>query len=109
MVTGLLDAARARFGRTLPIHRAPTALHYFCHEVANEARAAHPDACIRVGMTGELCGSWDRLRMSQVLYYLLNNAQMHGNRNKPVTVTLTGGPVEVVLAVHNEGRPSRRR
>lgn len=103
MVSGLLDVARTRFGRKLPIHRTRMALDDLCHEVVNEVRAAHPDVDIRVGMTGELDGSWDRLRMSQVISNLLGNALAHGDRTKPVTVTLAGGSAEVVLGVHNEG------
>lgn len=64
MTSGLLDGARPRFGRKLSIHRT-RALDDLCHEVIKEVRAANPDVDIRVGMTGELGGSWGRPRMSQ--------------------------------------------
>src|SRR6185503_618184 len=52
-----------------------------------------------------LSGEWDSARMSQVLSNLLSNAVSHGSKGTPITVTARGEGADVVVSVHNRGRP----
>jgi signal transduction histidine kinase len=58
---------------------------------------------IRIDTSGDLHGSWDAARISQVLANLLGNAVQHGLSSEPITVTVQGEAKDVVLAVHNRG------
>lgn len=103
MVGDLLDLTRSRLGSGIPIVRADTDMGVVARHAVEEAAAANPQRVVRIDTTGELRGSWDAARISQVLANLLGNAIQHGPANEPVTVTLRGEATEVVLSVHNSG------
>jgi hypothetical protein len=60
---------------------------------------------VEVDVTGDLGGSWDEGRLTQVIANLVGNALEHGDPETPVSVTLSGGKKEVTIAVHNHGVP----
>jgi signal transduction histidine kinase len=72
-------------------------------DVANEARAAHPERTLLVDMTGDLEGEWDPDRLAQVASNLVGNAMAHGAPDGPVRVTVRSGAGTVEVAVHNAG------
>lgn len=60
---------------------------------------------IRYSSEGDLRGQWDSDRLAQVLSNLIGNAVQHGAAHAPISVVARGDGAEVVLSVHNEGRP----
>jgi signal transduction histidine kinase len=104
MVGDLLDLTRSRLGAGIPITRADTDMDAVARQAVEEVAAASPKRVLQIDTSGELQGSWDAPRVSQVLVNLLSNAVQYGEVGKPVTTTVRGEPHEVVLTVHNCGR-----
>jgi signal transduction histidine kinase len=109
LIGDLLDFTRARMGAGIPIARREVDLEAQCRETVDEIAAFHPACNVSFEATGELRGQWDGARVAQALSNLLGNAVQHGTRHGPITVTLRGEAEEVVLSVHNEGRPIPKR
>ncbi|MDO9017207.1 MAG: sensor histidine kinase [Deltaproteobacteria bacterium] len=105
MIADLLDLTRTRFGDAIPIVRAPIDLGPLCRQVTAELEGLRPDGNLRFTAEGDLRGEWDGDRIAQVLSNLLRNAIQHGSASEPITLTVAGHGAEVLLAVHNSGRP----
>jgi signal transduction histidine kinase len=105
-VSDLLDFAQTLLGSGLPLARTePVYLASFCEDVVEEVRAAHPEATVGVEVLGTPEGSWDAARLSQLLSNLVTNAIIHGEAERPVTVTVAEADGLANIAVHNEGPP----
>ena len=105
MVDDLLDLTRTRLGSGIPIAPEPMDLKSLSQEVVAELEAFHPNCPMDFQADGNLRGSWDRDRLAQVLSNLLGNALQYGARDRPIGVVVRGHGEEVVMEVHNEGRP----
>jgi signal transduction histidine kinase len=105
MVDDLLDLTRTRLGSGIPIAPAQMDLGALCATVISEFQAIHPRRRLEFQAEGDLRGRWDPARLSQVLSNLLGNALQHGEHDRPVKVVARDAAEEVVLEVHNEGRP----
>lgn len=104
MVGDLLDLTRSRLGSGIPIARAEMDMDAVARQAVEEVAAASPKRVLQINTSGELRGSWDAARISQVLVNLLSNAVQYGEADKPVTVAVRGEAHDVVLTVHNCGR-----
>jgi signal transduction histidine kinase len=105
MVNDLLELVRSRLGKSLPIDPAPTDLAAVAQAAIALACAGNPECDPTLNVTGDMQGVWDAARLSQLLQNLIGNALQHGSTKGDVTVTLTGEPDTVHLAVHNYGAP----
>lgn len=105
MVNDLLELVRSRLGKSLPIDPAPTDLAVVAQEAIAQACAGNPECDPTLKVAGNMQGVWDATRLSQLLQNLIGNALQHGSTKGDVTVTLTGEPDTVHLAVHNYGAP----
>ncbi len=105
MLADLLDVTRTRLGGGLPI--APKAMDASrtARHVAEEAHAFHPTRTVLFTAIGDCRGTWDEMRLYQLLSNLVENAIRHGDAEKPVRVETVGRAVEVQIAVHNDGAP----
>jgi PAS domain S-box-containing protein len=101
MIDQLLDFTRIRLGQGLPLQRQTTDLAQMCQAVCEEVQ---PGAPIRVAAVGDLVGSWDADRLTQLLCNLLGNALTHGTPGAPVLVRLDGARAdEVRVEIANQG------
>lgn len=105
MVTDLLEFTRTRFGDTIPVQRAGMDLGSVIRDVASEVLASNPSLTLRVSADGDLQGQWDCERLTQALTNLVSNAVHHGDVQRPITVRGERHDDEVIVTVHNEGRP----
>ena len=105
MVGDLLEFVRSRLGSSLPIEPAPMDMASAIKAAMDEACAGQPDCTPALNFHGDSHGIWDRGRIEQMLQNLIGNALQHGNGNRTVTVTLTGGAEQVLLTIHNYGPP----
>jgi signal transduction histidine kinase len=106
MVSDLLDFTRSALaGEGIPIVRGAVDAKRVLEDVAAEVAARYPRSTVTVRANGDLHGEWDGARLSQMLSNLLGNAVQHGAPETPITVTATGSPQEVSIAVHNDGPP----
>jgi signal transduction histidine kinase len=105
MLADLLDFTRTRLGEGIPLTLAPAHLGEVAEPVIEELRALHADREVRLELSGDLNGEWDRVRLQQLLSNLVGNAIRHCRPGSPVTVTVRGDTDTVELAVSNEGEP----
>ncbi|HUF70728.1 MAG TPA: sensor histidine kinase [Longimicrobiales bacterium] len=105
MIGNLLDLTRSRLGGGIPIERGPMSMETVVQDVVAELAAVHPARAVEVDMKGDLGGSWDEGRLTQVMANLVGNALDHGDPEKPVSVTLSGRKEDVTIAVQNHGLP----
>ncbi len=105
LVRDLLDFTRARMGSGIPITRAPVDLHLLTQQVVDELRVTHPGRDLVVAHEGDGTLRLDADRAAQVIVNLVGNALQHGAAHGAVQVTTRGLADEVLLEVHNQGRP----
>lgn len=103
LVDDLLDFTNARFGIQLSLR--PANIGLLMEQVTEEILSAYPERTLILNISGDLDGTWDSGRISQVLSNLICNALQHGSHTEPVSVSLTGGTDDVALTVHNAGTP----
>ncbi len=105
MVGDLLDFTTGRLGAGVPIARADVDLTTVLRHAVDEMSVARPTSVVQQTATGDLRGSWDAARLSQVITNLLGNAIQHGTPGGVVSVSAQGEAADVVLRVHNDGPP----
>jgi len=105
MIEQLLDLARARLADGIPITRGEEKdLTSLVLKVVSEVRLMNPNHMIVV--SGTSCtGRVDEDRFEQVVSQLVRNAVTHGDSSMPIDVELTESSDEILLRVHNYGRP----
>lgn len=103
MVSNLLDFTQARFGMRVSSH--PAHIGQVAEQVIEEFRSTSPERAITLDVSGDLGGTWDGGRISQVFSNLISNALQYGSQTEPVSVSLQGETDEVVITVHNHGAP----
>lgn len=103
MVDDLLDFTRGRLGNGIPVQPHDTDLGTVAREAVNEMTTAHPNREFVLETTGNLKGTYDAARISQVLANLLGNAVQYGSPTVPVRVSAIGEEDAVVLRVLNGG------
>jgi signal transduction histidine kinase len=99
----LLVFTRTRLGDTLPVDFTAQDIGRICNDAADGVRASYPDTQIEVRLTGELAGTWDGVRIGQLVVNLLVNAVQHGSGNRSLNALGRGG--QLTLVVSNEGAP----
>ena len=102
-VANLLDASRIGHGK---LRLDPETLD-LCELVGEVVESFRPDALaagipLTLEATGPVVGSFDPVRMEQVVANLLSNAIKYGD-GKPVRVRVRGGPCGAVLEVEDGG------
>jgi hypothetical protein len=105
MILDLLDFAVTRLGQGIRIVIAQMDLGPLCRHGVEEMQAAHPLRTIRYTSQGDINGMWDSRRLWQVVSNLLGNAMQHGANQMPVDLSVIGEASDVVINVHNEGKP----
>jgi signal transduction histidine kinase len=105
IMTDLIDLTRLQIGSKIPIAKESMDMAELSRALVAEIGAFYPDQVINLEVSGDPNGKWDKSRMGQVLSNLLGNAIAHGLPHAPVTVAVGGGPDEVTLSVHNQGKP----
>jgi PAS domain S-box-containing protein len=105
MIHDLLDFTRARLGGGIPVQPRPLDFHGLTQQTVDEVRLAHPERELQVVRHGTGQGEWDGDRLAQLVTNLVNNALAYSPAGTPVRVETRGEDGEVVLRVHNEGRP----
>jgi PAS domain S-box-containing protein len=103
LVERLLDVSRIATVRlVLDIEDTDlqTIVDHVVRDVTEAAAVARSE--VRVSVTGDTRGQWDRRRMEQVVLNLMSNALKYGN-GQPIELTLGGDADTVTLAVADHG------
>jgi len=105
LVDDLLDVARSRLGVSMPLEAKPMDAGLVGKQLVDDLRALYPQREIRFEASGDLHGTWDSTRVSQLLSNLVRNAIQHGDSSSVVTVRAKGDGGHLLLEVHNFGEP----
>jgi signal transduction histidine kinase len=104
MIEQLLDFARVRQGRGIPLRVGPVNLGAVCRQALQELEDANPQARLVLRDEGDLSGTWDPDRLSQIVSNLVGNAVQHGAKDQPIDVDVDGTDSSTVrLSVRNAG------
>jgi PAS domain S-box-containing protein len=103
LVESLLDLTRIQSGK-LQLHPEPLDLVQVVADVVSqvEEEARRAGCELRVNLPPSMPGSWDRLRVEQVVANLLSNAFKYG-ANAPVELSLSGGDGGALIEVRDQG------
>jgi sigma-B regulation protein RsbU (phosphoserine phosphatase) len=102
----LLDFARARLGGGITLEPRRSDMRELLQKVTHEFRVAYPDRAVVCEVEGaDTHGSWDPDRLGQVLSNLLENALKYSPPDTQVRLLARGEKEQVLLAVHNQGKP----
>ncbi len=100
MISQTLDLTRARLGGGLPIEVKPTDLREVCRNVVDEF-----DATIQVAVEGDVTGTWDPDRLTEVLSNIVGNAIAYAAPETVVAVKAHADGANVVVEISNQGAP----
>lgn len=109
IINDLLDVTHTRATGGIPVAPRRIDLRGLLREVVDDARAANPDQTIVFddGVGAPIAGWWDPDRLSQLVMNLIGNALSHGDRTRPMSVTLAAAAGAATVGVHNHGNPIR--
>jgi signal transduction histidine kinase len=105
MLSDLLDTVRTQLGGSLPLQLAEVDISDVCTAVVEQFRVLHPQRELQCNVPAGLRGSWDEIRVRQLLTNLLRNAIQHGAADSPITLSAKLQNESVVVSVHNLGAP----
>ena len=103
LLDDLLDFNRTTLGLGINITPRDVDLSQLFASELDQLRAANPGRRIDLEVHGNTFGSWDSLRLQQLLGNLVRNAIKYGAPGAPVYVGLNEGAEDVVLEVRNSG------
>jgi PAS domain S-box-containing protein len=100
MISQLLDLTRARLGGGFPLDSKPTDLREVCQAVIEEFEAP-----IDVEIEGDVSGTWDPDRLTELLSNIAGNAIEHAEPGTTLLILVYPAGSEVVVEVSNQGNP----
>ena len=105
IIDQLLDFTRSRLGGGIEVTCEEVELTDVCRRVIDELELVYPGRPI-VLEAGPVCrGTWDQDRLAQALSNVVGNALRHGSQTSPITVSTSARDSDVVVTVHNDGKP----
>jgi signal transduction histidine kinase len=104
MVDDLAILVRSRMSLGLPLSQESFDLGALTEETLEEFKLSHPNAIFEIEKIGEVTGTWDKLRLKQMIFNLASNAITHSS-DKQAKVVVRETYEAVVLTVSNRGKP----
>jgi hypothetical protein len=108
LISNLLELTQLRLGGGLLVNKSSAELTKQCEQIVQEFQIAYPRAEIKLASSGPVAGSWDLLRINQVITNLVANALRYGRQGGPVSVKVFSDNGHACFSVHNEGNPIPR-
>jgi signal transduction histidine kinase len=104
MIEQLLDFTRLRTGGGIALEPGSADLLSLVEQVVGEMEGAYPNSSVEVVHRGDMGGTWDGDRLSQVFSNLIANALQHGVPGAGIRVLVDGSAADSVrVEVHNMG------
>lgn len=105
MVNDLLEYAGNELGSKMPIDRTFADVRDILQAALYNAHASHPNCPFDFDVSDsvDLTGSFDSVRLQQVMTNLLNNAAQYRSEDRPVTLGARSEMDSVIVEVRNYG------
>jgi signal transduction histidine kinase len=103
MVTDLLGFTRLQMNAGMPTNRLMIDAQEVCQAAVADARAMYPGSTIVFRPSGNLTGSFDAVRLQQLVTNLLINAAQYSSKDHDVTLEATGSDDAITISVGNVG------
>lgn len=103
IIDDLLGFARVQLGSRIPITPHPGDLRQVCETALDDSRAAYPDCPFQLHAEGDLAGSFDSVRMHQLVMNLLLNAAQYRSLDSSVVLSAQRDADTLILCVQNHG------
>ena len=103
MVDDLLGYSQAQTGASAPVAIHPANMKNICQSAIENARAAHPDCQFSLETEGDLSGSFDGIRLHQLIANLLSNAAQGAAKERPIVIDARGEPDAITVQVTHHG------
>ncbi|WP_229211319.1 MULTISPECIES: sensor histidine kinase KdpD [unclassified Duganella] len=103
MVTDLLGFTRFQMGAGMPIARATVDVQEVCKAAVADASAMYPNSTIVFLPNGNLTGSFDSVRLQQLVTNLLINAAQYSAKGQDITLRADGLEDAIAIKVSNFG------
>lgn len=103
MVTDLLGFARLQMGAGMPTVRSSVNASDVCEAAVADARAMYPASPIKFCSSGNLLGSFDKVRLQQLVTNLLINAAQYSTKGTEVVLEASGHDDAITIKVKNVG------
>jgi signal transduction histidine kinase/PAS domain-containing protein len=103
LIGQVLDFARIKQGKSLPMSLRPANLHEICVGVIEELRLGNPTREITVALRGHGEATCDPDRIAEALSNLVGNAVQHGAEGAVDVCIDDAAPDGVAIAIHNTG------
>lgn len=105
MVDDLLGYTRTRLGGGIPITLQHVDVEQLCGSAIADAAAMHSPCTFQLQTSGDLEGTFDGVRLRQLLTNLLVNACQYGAGDRPVRIRASGEVDSIEIVISNEGPP----
>jgi signal transduction histidine kinase len=103
MVTDLLGFTRLQMGAGMPTERSTVDAQEVCNAAVADAHAMYPSSTIVFHSSGNLTGSFDGVRLQQLVTNLLINAAQYSAKGHDVTLEGVGRDDAITINVRNFG------
>ena len=103
LVDRVLDQAVLQRGAPVVLERGPVDLEEICRETLEEFRVSYPGRELRLAAEEGIRGSWDRVRLMELISNLVGNALDHGDPSAPIIVHARKGDRAAQIEVVNQG------
>ncbi len=103
LIDNLLELTNLRLGSGMTINKKPVDLSRQGEKIVQELQLSYPEAELNIESPGPVEGSWDVIRLDQLMTNLITNALRHGKPGGPVTIRISAKDNDASLEVHNDG------
>jgi len=104
IVDDLAIVVRSRTRVGLPLSKQSSDIGVITEETLEEIKVSNPNALFKVEKIGDLTGTWDKLRLEQMIFNLASNAVTHSS-DKQSRIVVREVDAEIILTISNRGRP----
>ncbi|TRO65196.1 sensor histidine kinase [Christiangramia sabulilitoris] len=105
MLEGLLDAITVKAGEGISLNFSEIDILKELKWVYKEASEIYSNEIILETGKDKIIGIFDGTAIRRVIENLVTNAVKYGSRNSPVRILVESNNDEVIIKIHNEGKP----